>query len=228
MRAFLRLLSVVLAAAIAVAGVLIVIEVIAAAVGADPVIVKWHGLVDDLARNQWKTAPARVTAIVLIVVGLVLLFFALRRGKPSTVALTTGATDVDMTTTRRSLQRFLASSATEVDGITDAKSRVKRRTVVIRAVAGSGVERDDARSRLTDHLQQRLDALSLSDQRRLKVKVTTTPDKRTPETPANLSSGGGAGGAGGQPDGGTDTAQTSRVGATASNPGAGSNPGGSS
>jgi hypothetical protein len=136
-----------------------------------------------------------------------------------------------MTTTRRSLQRFLASSATEVDGITDAKSRVKRRTVVIRAVAGSGVERDDARSRLTDHLQQRLDALSLSDQRRLKVKVTTTPDKRTPETPANLSSGGGAGGAGGaggQSDGGTDTAQTSRVGATASHPGAGSNPGGSS
>ena len=179
MRAVNRILCLLLAAAIAVAGVLTVIEVIAAATDHDPVVVKWHGLVDDLATNQWKTAGPRVAGIILILVGLILLFFALRRGKPATVALTTGAPRVDMTTTRRSLQRSLATSATSVDGIADAKVRVKRRKVVVVSRASSG-EREDARARLTQHLQGRLDSLSLAETRRLKVKVAAAPERRTP------------------------------------------------
>src|ERR1700712_2994367 len=156
MRAFNRILSVLLAVAIAVAGVLVVIEIIAATTDNDPVVVKWHGLVDDLATNEWKTAGPRVAAIVLILVGLLLLLVALRRGKPATVALTTSASDVDMTTTRRSLQRSLATGATDVDGISDAKVKVKRRKVVVKAVAASGVAKDDARSSLTSAMQERL------------------------------------------------------------------------
>ena len=72
MRALHRLLSVLLAAAIAVAGVLAVIEIVAAALDKDPVLVKWKGLVDDLSSTQWKDAGPRVAAAVLIVVGLVL------------------------------------------------------------------------------------------------------------------------------------------------------------
>jgi hypothetical protein len=187
MRAFNRILCILLAIAIAVAGVLTVIEVIAAAVDHDPIVVKWHGLVDDLATNEWKTAGPRVAAIVLIVVGLLLLLFALRRGKPATIALTTQVPELDLTTTRRSLQRSLATSASSVDGITDASVKVKRRKVAVSARGASGVSRDDATSRLTRAMQERLDGLSLADARRLKVSVVPAPDKKTPPPPAGLS-----------------------------------------
>src|SRR6195952_982663 len=176
MRAFNRILSVLLAVAIAVAGVLVVIEIIAATTDNDPVVVKWHGLVDDLATNEWKTAGPRVAAIVLILVGLLLLLVALRRGKPATIGLTTEAPSVDMTTTRRSLQRSLATTATSVDGITDASVKVKRRKVVVKARAVSGVTREDGRARLSDEMQGRLDRLSLAESKRLKVKVVPDPD----------------------------------------------------
>lgn len=191
MRAFNRILCVLLAVAIAVAGVLTVIEVIAAATDHDPVVVKWRGLVNDLASNEWKTGGPRVAAIVLIVVGLLLLLFALRRGKPATVALTTRASDVDLTTTRRSLQRSLATSASNVDGITDATVKVKRRKVVVKARGGSGVSKQDATSNLTSAMQERLDGLALADARRLKVSVTPAPDKKTPQAPAGLAEPGG-------------------------------------
>lgn len=187
MRAFNRILCILLAIAIAVAGVLTVIEIIAAATDHDPVIVKWHGLVNDLATNQWKTAGPRVAAIVLIIVGLLLLLFALRRGKPATIALTTQVPDLDLTTTRRSLQRSLATSATAVDGITDASVRVTRRKVAVSARGVSGLSKDDATSRLSRAMQQRLDRLSLADARRLKVSVTPAPEKKTPPAPAGLS-----------------------------------------
>jgi hypothetical protein len=193
MRAFNRILCVLLAIAIAVAGVLTVIEIIAAATDHDPVVVKWHGLVDDLASNQWKTAGPRVLAIILIVVGLLLLLFALRRGKPTTVALTTQVPDLDLTTTRRSLQRSLSTSATAVDGIADASVRVTRRKVVVTARGGAGVSKDDATSRLTRAMQQRLDGLSLAEARRLKVSVTPAPDKKTPPAPTGISDTGGPG-----------------------------------
>jgi hypothetical protein len=187
MRAFNRILCTLLAVAIAIAGVLTVIEVIAAATDNDPVVVKWHGLVKALATNKWKTAGPRVTAIVLILVGLLLLLCALRRGKPATVALTTNASDVDMTTTRRSLQRSLGNAAEAVDGIASATVRVKRRKVSVSASGLSGVDRDDATARLTQAMQERLDGLALADARRLKVRVTPAPDKNTPAPSPGLS-----------------------------------------
>lgn len=186
MRAFNRILCTLLAVAIAAAGVLTVIEVIAAATGSDPVVVKWRGLTDDLTSTQWKDVGPRIAAAVLIVVGLLLLLFALRRGKPATVGLTTNASDVDLTTTRRSLQRSLSATATGVDGISDAAVKVKRRKVLVKARAGSGVERDDARSRLTSTMQDRVDGLALADARKLKVKVAAAPEKRQPDAPGGL------------------------------------------
>src|SRR4051812_22659992 len=185
MRAFNRILCLLLAAAIALAGVLAIIEIIAANTDHDPVVIKWHGLVDDLASNEWKTAAPRVAAIVLIVVGLLLLFFALRRGKPNTVALTTNAAATDMTTTRRSLQRSLSAAATHVDGVADAKVKVKRRKIVVTGRAGTA-DTDGARSRLESEMQDRIDGLSLAETRRLKVRLAPAPEKKTPETASGL------------------------------------------
>ncbi|MDQ1630904.1 MAG: hypothetical protein QOJ32_2326 [Frankiaceae bacterium] len=186
MRAANRLISVLLAVAIAVAGVLTVIEIVAAALDKEPVFVKWKGLVDDLSTTEWKTAAPRVAAGVLIVLGLLLLFFALRRGKPATVPLTTSASDVDMTTTRRSLQRSLGSNASDVDGIHDASAKVKRRKIVIKAQTTAGVPKAEAKSRLGDAIQQRLDTLSLAERRRVVVKVSSPPESDIGEAPKGL------------------------------------------
>jgi hypothetical protein len=182
MRAVNRIVSLLLAAAIAVAGVLTVVEIIAATTDNDPVIVKWHGAVNALATNSWAAAGPRVAAIVLMIVGVILLFLALRRGKPATVALSSGTDQVDMTTTRRSLQRSLSVFASSVDGIADAKAKVKRRKIVV-AARSNGPDRETTRAELTKQLQKRLDSLSLADARRLKVKVAAAPDPGTPEPP---------------------------------------------
>jgi hypothetical protein len=187
MRAFNRLLCLLLALVIAAAGVLAVLEIIAATTDHDPVVVKWHGFVNDLATNEWKTAGPRVAGIVLILVGLLLLFFALRRGKPANIALTTAAPETDLTTTRRSLQRSLSNAAASVDGVAEAKAKVKRRKVVVKGRAGTS-DRTDAQSRLTNELQERLDGLSLAEPLRLKVKLAAALDKKTPEVASGVSS----------------------------------------
>lgn len=186
MRAANRLLSVLLAVVIAVAGVLTIIEIIVAAFGNKPAIVKWKGLVDHLSTTQWKTAGPRVVAIVLILVGLLLLLFALRRGKPATIPLSTSASDVDMTTTRRSLQRSLGNNASTVNGIQDASAKVTRRKVVIKAQATAGVPKSEAKSRLNGEIQQVLDTMSLADRRRLVVKVSSTPETDVGTAPRGL------------------------------------------
>ena len=70
---------------------------------------------------------------------------------------------------------------------------MKRRKVVVSARGGSGVPKDDATSRLTRAMQERLDRLSLADARRLKVSVVPAPDKKTPEAPEGLSDSNGSG-----------------------------------
>src|ERR671932_77485 len=111
MRALLRIISALLAAAFFAAGLLVIMEIIAAATDSGPALVQWPRLVNVLARNSWNDVGPKVAGGVLVGVGFLLLLLGLRRGKPTALPLTHSVHGIEVRTTRRSIQRALANEA---------------------------------------------------------------------------------------------------------------------
>jgi hypothetical protein len=134
LRTIARLLAAVVAIALFAAGVVAVIEVIAAAFGADPVIAPR----DDWARNgrttHWNDTDVRVFFVILAVIGVILLFVALGRRRPTYLPVTTGTgAEVEAASVRRaSVEANLASTARSVDGVRAARVRVDRRRIRVK------------------------------------------------------------------------------------------------
>lgn len=170
MRALNRVVCALLAAAFATAGVIIVIEVVYAALDRRPAIVDWPALTRALARNSWNDLGPRVAAGILIAVGLLLLLLGLRRGKPTQLPLVTEAPAVQTSTTRRSLQRAMRAAALETPGVSAAKVKVGRRRAKV--VARSSLhEVDGVRDSVRERLGALLDRLQLTHPLRLKVRT---------------------------------------------------------
>ena len=78
-----RLLAFIVAVAVIVTGVTVIVEVIAARSGAEPVIIGWHSILNWGQRNTWKTTSVELACSIITVVGLLLLLpqlLAVRRG----------------------------------------------------------------------------------------------------------------------------------------------------
>jgi hypothetical protein len=171
-----RVLGALLSLAVACAGVLLIIEVIAARTGQRAVIVNWHAAYNWAARTAWISGSIRVTAGILIVLGLVLLIAELKPPRVSRLAADpskAGAADIDTAYTRRGVAAAIRSAVTDVDGIRSASVKVTRRKVTIGATAaaqGKAAART-LREPVTTAARQRLEALSLRRASALSVHV---------------------------------------------------------
>ena len=171
-----RVLAALLSLAVACAGVLLVIEVIAARTAQQPVIVNWRAAYNWATRTAWIASSIRVAAGVLIVAGLVLLIAELKPARVSRLAAHpshAGASDIDTAYTRRGVAAAIRSAVTDVDGVRDASVKVTRRKVTIGAIAAA---QDKAAARalrepVTTAVRQRLAALSLRHASALSVHV---------------------------------------------------------
>ena len=171
-----RVIAALLSLAVACAGVLLIIEVIAARTGQHAVIVSWHAAYNWAARTAWISGSIRVTAGILIVAGLVLLVAELKPARVSRLAADpskAGAAGIDTAYTRRGVAAAIRSAVTDVDGIRDASVKVTRRKVTIGATAAA---QDKAAARtlrepVTTAARQRLAALSLRHASALSVHV---------------------------------------------------------
>ncbi|WP_019819097.1 DUF6286 domain-containing protein [Saccharomonospora saliphila] len=137
-----RLLTAVLSLVLIAAGVLLIIEVVAAGVGAQPVVWDWRALhrwADDTA---WQDGVVQLISLILLVVGLVLLLAELKRprlvrlrarpiGEPSE------ARPVDTAYTRRGVATAVRSAVADLDGVRSARVSVKRRVVRVTAKTAS-------------------------------------------------------------------------------------------
>ena len=175
MRVVNRPLGFLLAVALAAVGVVVVIEVIALAVGAKPVLAHWGVWYRWAERTPWKAGVVRFWAVLLIVVGLVLLLLELKPRRSSRLPIESDHDATDAAVTRQGLAGVARGAATTVDGVSNAEVRASRRTVNVTARAAARTA-DAARGLdepVTAAVQQRLDDLRLAQPPRVAVTVTT-------------------------------------------------------
>jgi len=172
-----RVLAALLSLALIVAGVLLIIEVIADRLNHRPAIVHWHRAYDWAKRTTWNAGSVRVTCGVLILLGLLLLIAELKPARVSRLAADpteAGAAHIDTAYTRRGLAAAIRSAVTRVDGVRGASVKVKRRKVKVAATAAA---RDRAAARslrgpISAAVGQRLTSLKLRREPSVSVRVT--------------------------------------------------------
>jgi hypothetical protein len=206
MRAFNRVLCALLAGLFLAAGVIAVIEIISAHTNNGSVVVDWPRFARALERNTWSDAGPKVAAVILIVVGVILVLLGLRRGQPAALELAGDGSGIEAATTRKSLQRLLRTVASESEGITGAKVRVKRRKV--RVLASSSLEQgsDDLpriENDLRDRLEKTVEAMNLAQPMMVRVGVQASAPRATSSNKQPLEAPVGAGAGASAPSGGS-------------------------
>ncbi len=173
-----RILAALLSLALIVAGVLLIIEVIADRVVHHAAIIGWKSAYDWAGRTTWNSGGIRVACAILIVAGLVLLIAELKPARMSRLAADpdqASAAGIDAAYTRRGVAATLRSAVTAVDGVRAASVKVRRRKIIITAaaIAEDGTVAQKLREPVSAAARQRLAALRL--RRAPKVSARVTP-----------------------------------------------------
>ena len=174
MRLLNRPLALILAAALTVAAIIVIIEVIAAAVNHGPIVLHWTTWYHWAHKTRWNQVVVRVWSAVLIVIGVVILILELRPHRVTRLRLRSADDATDAAVTRGGLAGALRTAATGVDGISAAAVSVRRRRarVTAKAAARGRTATDELKEPLTQAVRDRLDSLNLRHPPRLKVRVT--------------------------------------------------------
>jgi hypothetical protein len=169
-----RLMAFVLSLAVMVAGVTVVVEVIAERAGAGPALLDWPALYRWAQRTTWGSAPVRIISGLLAIGGLALLVAQLAPRRPDRLTLHSDGTATDAAVSRRGLTRTVRSAVTDVDGIADARVKVRRRRIKVRARTPMNEPDQIAavRDTTTVAAQQRVDSLALAKPPSLSVRVS--------------------------------------------------------
>lgn len=173
MRLVNRVLSPLLAVALAVLAVLVGVEVVAAAVGAGPVWVDWPAASEAAGDRPWNDGVVRAVCGALAVVGLLLLLAELKPRRPSHLPVRSTLPGVEARVTRHGLLVAARTAATGVDGVSRASARIRRRSIQVTA-SSRHADRDQARA-LSGPVQQavteRVDRLELARRPTVRVRV---------------------------------------------------------
>jgi uncharacterized protein DUF6286 len=174
MRLLNRPLALILAVALAGASVILIIEVIAAAVHASPVVVHWTTWYHWAGTTRWNALVVRVWSAILIALGAVILAIELKPRRVTRLRLRTVDDATDAALTRSGLAGTLRAAATGIDGIAGAAVTVRRRRarVTAKSAARGRAAADALKQPVTQAVRSRLDALDLHRPPRLKVRVT--------------------------------------------------------
>ena len=169
-RLTLRVLSVLLSAALLALGVVVTVEIVLAALGQPAWVLPYSEVATSLREQTWDSLLARAVAAGLCLLGLLLLLPALRRGKPTALPLAPQTEGVDTQVSRRGLQRTLSAAAGRVDGVRRARVKVGRRKVKISTTSRLR-DTGDLPAQVDTAVRTELETLGL--RRPLAVKVTT-------------------------------------------------------
>jgi hypothetical protein len=171
-----RVVAALLALGLLLGSLLAVVEIATAALDRDPVLVPHPEWADWLRTHSWNDWIVNALLVGLVVLGLLLLLLAFRRGKPASLALRSRTEGVDATASRRSVEKSLAAAASRTTGVAGASASVSRRTVRVDARTVTRSEpgvREEVESAVRDRLE------SLRTERRMRTRVDlTTKDTR--------------------------------------------------
>jgi hypothetical protein len=166
-----RVLATLLALALLLGGLLAAVEIVLAALGQRPWLVPHPDWTSWLTDQDLGSSIVLAILIGAVVLGLVLLVVALRRGRPGALPLPARVESVRTTASRRGIERTLRAAATRADGVRDARVRARRRSVRVRAVTAMR-DPGDLQARVTEAISQRLEELGLSGTLRPRVTVS--------------------------------------------------------
>jgi hypothetical protein len=173
MRLLNRPLALILAVALAGASVILIIEVIAFAAHASPLVVPWPTWYHWAGTTRWNAMVIQVWSAVLIAAGVILLAAELKPRRVTQLPLRADDDCTQAALTRRGLARTLRAAATGIDGITAAAVTVRRRRARVTATAAARGRAAAAplREPVSQALHSRLDDLDLDRPPRLIVRV---------------------------------------------------------
>lgn len=167
-----RIVSALLAIALLVAGLVIAVEVVLAALD------KEHWLLphEDWARSARETAysdrSAKIFFLLLALAGLALLLLELVRRRPPALRMAGRGSGLDADLDRRGIERWLSTRLADVEGAAGAKAKITRKAVEVKAQTP---QRDvaDVQRRLERAAQDNLDQLDLAQPLSARAKVTS-------------------------------------------------------
>ena len=178
MRIVNRLLAFVVAAAIIVAGVIVIVEVIAVRSGAQPVIIGWHSMLRWAQRNTWNADSVELACAILVVVGLLLVLPQLRRRRPTRLSVrSSDATDAAVT--RKGVAVTVRGAVQDVEGISGSRIKVNRRAIRVNATSAAGTDptAQSSKTAVRTAAQHALDELRLTSNLRLRINVDASAKK---------------------------------------------------
>jgi hypothetical protein len=166
-----RVLATLLALALFLGGLLAVVEIVLAALDRPAWLIphqQWNGW---LGEQTFSDGIVRAALIGLVVLGLLLLITALRRGKPGALRLPGRTDGVRVSASRRGIERSLATAARRADGVRAARAKARRRSVRVKATTALR-STGDLQQPVTTVVTERLDQLGLSGVLRPRVTVS--------------------------------------------------------
>jgi uncharacterized protein DUF6286 len=175
-RVLLRVLAPLLGLAIAVVGVLVVLEVVAAWVRPGTtagLVVPWPDWYAALTQTSWTDAPVPDIAIGVAVCGLLLVLVGLL-ARRTDIAVDGPAAEIIVITSPRVLARLVGRRVRATEDVAAASVTASRRKVSVAAQAWSDAS-PDLRDSVRTHVEDMLDELPLH--RRPRVTVTVQDRK---------------------------------------------------
>ena len=171
-----RVLCAVVALVLFLGGLLGAVEIVLALLGQPAVLIPHGQWAAWLQEQTWESAVVRLTLVALVVVGLLLLVAALRRGRPRTLTLPArpGQTPsgVTVSASRRGAEAWLAAATRRTTGVRAADVRLRRhraKVTVRTANRNHGTLGPD----VTEVVQDRLSALGADSRIRPQVTIST-------------------------------------------------------
>jgi Family of unknown function (DUF6286) len=178
-RVLLRVLAPLLGLAVAVVGVLVVLEVLAAWVRPEAtvgLVVPWQDWYAALVRTSWPDAPVPGIAIGTAVVGLLLVLVGLLARRPD-IAVDGPAPEIAVTTSPRVLARLVGRRVRSAEDVAAASVTATRRKVSVAAQAW-GDTAPEMRDTVRTRVEGLLDELPLHRRPRVTVSVQSRKGPR--------------------------------------------------
>lgn len=125
--------GVLVAAVLAAAGLLGVIQAVSAALGRPLWRLPHRDFAGPLQHTHWNGTATLAVAAAVAFIGFLLVLAGLIPGRPRAIPIASGDESIVVGVPPRSLRRSLARLAEDVDGIDHVKVRIRRRLVVVRA-----------------------------------------------------------------------------------------------
>jgi hypothetical protein len=168
-----RLLALLLSLALIAAGVIALVEIVAAAGGShDEVVVPYRDWWQSVLDAHWNTRWVTLAALIAIAAGVALVAVQLVHRRSRELALRERRPGVNVAVERRALERSLGAAVDEVDGVGHARIRVRRRRAAI-GIRADELGEPGLEQRVTTVAQKRLDDLDLAEPPTLAVRLSS-------------------------------------------------------